>query len=332
MKKPILVCILLIFGLGIVKAQPILSSANNPHAGERYFYRITDTIAQPGYSGSGQVWNFTSVQVTLNTVILNYVTPSQTPHAASYPTANLASYIIGGEYDYYTTSANSFIYNGKGTVNDIATITGTNYVFYNYPFQFGSTITNTVSGSTGAGSITGTVTITGDGTGTLKLPSITYNNVLRVKREENITYSFGPGVDENILTVSYFWYSSQYNAPLMKIVTTTTTGIATGYTKFVGVADFGLGVNELAKPSIGTLKLFPNPASKEASIKLTVQEKSNVTFKIMDLTGKIWKEWNQSEAPGEANIRLDLANLPRGIYLVSALSEGTLRQDRLILE
>ena len=76
MKKPILVCILLIFGLGIVKAQPILSSANNPHAGERYFYRITDTIAQPGYSGSGQVWNFTSsVQVTLNTVILNYVTP-----------------------------------------------------------------------------------------------------------------------------------------------------------------------------------------------------------------------------------------------------------------
>ena len=32
-------------------------------------------------------------------------------------------------------------------------------------------------------------------------------------------------------------------------------------------------------------------------------------FKIMDLTGKIWKEWNQSEAPGEANIRLDLANL-----------------------
>ena len=91
-----------------LSAQPTLGAANNPQAGERYYYRITDTIAQPGYAGTGQVWNFTGVQVTLNTVILNYVLPSQTPHASSYPGSNLASYTIPGEYDYYTTSASSF--------------------------------------------------------------------------------------------------------------------------------------------------------------------------------------------------------------------------------
>ncbi len=332
MKKPILLCILLILGGKFLSAQPTLGAANNPHAGERYFYRITDTIAQPGYAGAGQVWNFTNVQVTLNTVILNYVLPSQTPHAASYPGSNLASYIIPGEYDYYTTTASSFRYNGKGSTNDVALITSSNYVYFDYPFAFGSSITNTVSGSTGAGTISGTVTITGDGTGTLKLPSITYNNVLRVKREENITYSFGPGVDENILTVSYFWYSAQFGGPLMKLVTSTTTGIATGYSKFVGVADFGLGINDPSTPSISSIQIHPNPAQNYANIAISVLQPSEINFKIMDLTGRIWKEWTHSGSPGDAAIRMDVANLPRGIYLVSAFSEGTLRQDRMILE
>ena len=191
---------------------------------------------------------------------------------------------------------------------------------------------NTISGSSNAGTITGTVTITGDGTGTLKLPAITYNNVLRVKREENITYSFGPGVDENILTVSYFWYSSTHAGPLMKIVTSTTSGIATGYSKYVGVADFGLGVDDLAKPAISEISMYPNPASGMTELSYISTQPSEVVFKIMDLTGKVWKEWNHNSFPGETSLQLDVASLPRGIYLLSAYSEGTLRQNRLILQ
>ncbi|HRH67679.1 MAG TPA: T9SS type A sorting domain-containing protein [Bacteroidia bacterium] len=332
MKKPLLLCFFLIFGGKFLSAQPTLSSANNPQAGERYFYRITDTIAQPGDPGAGQTWNFTNVFVSLNTVILNYVLPSATPYAASYPSANLASYIISGDYEYYTTGASSFVYNGKGTVNDQAQITGSSYILFSYPFTFGTNVVNTVSGSTGAGTISGTVTVTGDGHGTLKLPGITYNNVLRVRREENITYSFGPGVDENILTVSYFWYSSQHDGPLMKFVTTTTSGIATGYTKFVGVADFGLGIDGPENPSISSIAVHPNPATSDVQLSFSSNQPSDILFRVMDITGRIWKEWNRFTVPGEVSIRLDVADLPRGIYLVSAYTEGTLRQDRLILE
>lgn len=332
MKKPILLCIILIFGGIILQAQPTLTSVNNPLVGQRYYYRNTDTIAQPGAAGQGQTWNFTNVQVTLNTTIVNYVSPASTPHGASFPGSNLAAYTIPGEYEYFTTNGNGYFFNGRGSSNDIVSITGANYAFFSYPFQFGSSIVNTISGSSNAGTITGTVTITGDGTGTLKLPAITYNNVLRVKREENITYSFGPGVDENILTVSYFWYSSTHAGPLMKIVTSTTSGIATGYSKYVGVADFGLGVDDLAKPAISEISMYPNPASGTTELSYISTQPSEVVFKIMDLTGKVWKEWNHNSFPGETSLQLDVASLPRGIYLLSAYSEGTLRQNRLILQ
>lgn len=332
MKKPILLCIILIFGGILLQAQPTLTSVNNPLVGQRYYYRNTDTIAQPGAAGQGQTWNFTNVQVTLNTTIVNYVSPASTPHGASFPGSNLAAYTIPGEYEYFTTNANGYLFNGKGSSNDIVTITGSNYAFYTYPFQYGSTVVNTISGSSNAGTITGTVTITGDGTGTLKLPAITYNNVLRVKREENITYSFGPGVDENILTVSYFWYSATHAGPLMKLVTSTTSGIATGYTKYVGVADFGLGVDDIFKPSISEISIHPNPASNSTQVSFVSMQPSEVQFKIMDLTGKIWKEWSHNSFPGEASLQLDVASLPRGIYLLSAYSEGTIRQNRLILQ
>lgn len=332
MKKSLVFFVLFTMGISFAYAQPTLSSSNNPIPGQRYYYRVTDTIAQPGPSGSGQTWNFMTVQVTLNTTQINYVTPSATPYGSSFSSANLASYSQPGEYDYYSTSATGWAYKGKGSASDIATITGSNYLLFSYPFQFGTTITNTISGTTGFGTISGTVTVTGDGTGTLRLQTGTYNNVLRVKREENIIFNFGPGVDEYVNTVSYLWYSANYGGPIMKIVTSTTSGIATAYSKTVGVADFVLSVDNPSAANISGLSIFPNPASGAAELRFSVENETELSFRILDLTGRIWKEWSQTSLAGVANIRLDVADLPRGIYIVSAKAEGILREQRLILE
>ena len=333
MKKDILTAlILLFFSVLTTTAQPTLSSNNNPLVGESYYYRVTDTIAQPGPSGSGQTWNYTGVQVTLNTVIVHYVAPSSTPYAGSFPGANLASYVLPGEYNYYTTGTGGFAYKGRGTGSDIASITGSNYLLLSYPLAFGSNYTNSISGTTSVATISGTVNVQGDGTGTLRLPSITYNNVLRVKVTEDIVFSFGPGVDEIVHTESYYWYNATFRGPLMRIITSTTSGISSAYSKSVGVADFGLGVDDLVRPSLGVLRVFPSPATTSANIELEVLKAGNTEFAILDLTGKEVQRWNVDLTPGTYTHRFDVASLPRGIYLLSARGEGMTREQRLILE
>lgn len=333
MKKDIiLIAILLFFSTIASNAQPTLNSNNNPQVGESYYYRVTDTIAQPGLAGSGQTWNFTGVQVTLNTVIVHYVNPASTPYAASFPGANLASYVQPGDYNYYTTSGSGFAYKGRGNGSDIASITGANYLLLSYPLGFGSNITNTISGSTSVATISGTVNILGDGTGTLRLPSITYNNVLRVKVTEDITFSFGPGVDEIVHTESYYWYSANFRGPLMRIIISNTSGITTAYSKSVGVADFGLGVDDLVRPTLGALSVYPSPATTSAKVELEVIKAGTMEFAVLDLTGKEVQRWSEAVTPGTYTRRLDVADLPRGIYLLSARSEGVTREQRLVLE
>lgn len=326
------VLILLFFSVLSAKAQPTLSSANNPVAGESYYYRVTDTIAQPGPGGTGQTWNFTGVQVTLNTVIVHYVTPASTPYAASFPGANLASYVQPGDYNYYTTGSSGFSYKGRGNGSDIASITGSNYLLLSYPLSYGSNITNTISGTTSVATISGTVNIFADGTGTLRLPSITYNNVLRVKVTEDITFSFGPGVDEIVHTESYYWYNSTYRGPLMRLIVSTTSGIASGYSKSVGVADFGLGLEDLARPSLGALSVYPSPATSAAQVELEVLKAGATEFALLDLTGREVQRWNEQLTPGTYKRRLEVADLPRGIYLLTVRGEGMTREQRLILE
>lgn len=333
MKKDIYSLVILLFlSVLAAKGQPTLNSNNNPVAGESYYYRVTDTIAQPGPGGSGQTWNYTGVQVTLNTVIVHYVTPASTPYASSFPQANLASYVLPGDYNYYASSSGGFAYKGRGTGSDIATITGSSYLLLSYPLSFGANITNTISGSTSVGTISGTVNIQGDGTGTLRLPSITYNNVLRVKVTEDITFSFGPGVDELVHTESYYWYNSTFRGPLMRIITSTTSGISSAYSKSVGVADFGLGVDDLVRPSLGALSIFPSPATTAANVELEVLKAGNTEFALLDITGKEVQRWNVDLTPGTYTHRFDVASLPRGIYLLSARGEGMTREQRLILE
>lgn len=333
MKKDLLGAIILLFASILTsQAQPTLTSANNPVAGERYYYRVTDTIAQPGPSGSGVTWNYTGVQVTLNTVIVNYVAPTSTPYASSFPGANLASYVLPGDYNYYTTTGSGLVFNGRGNPGEIDLINGSNYLLLSYPLSFGDNITNNITGSTSVANISGTVNVHADGTGTLRLPSVTLNNVLRVKVTEDITFSFGPGVDEIIHTESYYWYSATYRGPVMRLIVSTTSGIASGYSKSVGVADFGLGLNDPTRPSLGNLKVFPSPASTSAQLELEVLKSGTTDFSLLDLSGKEVQRWSEELAPGTYTRRLDVADLPRGIYLLSVRGDGLSREQRLVLE
>lgn len=333
MKKKLFGVMLLLFTVIFAsKAQPTLTSANNPVAGESYYYRVTDTIAQPGPGGTGVDWNFTGVQVTLNTVILNYVTPASTPYASSFPGANLASYVLPGDYNYYTTTASGLVFNGRANPGETDLISGSNYLLLSYPLSYGDNITNNITGTSSVANITGTVNVHADGTGNLRLPAITFSNVLRVKVTEDITFSFGPGVDQFVHTESYYWYSADYRGPVMRIIISNTSGISSAYSKIVGVADFTLGLTNNARPSLGNLNVSPSPATTSAQVRLEVLESGSMDFTLLDISGKEVQRWSATLAPGTYTRQLDLADLPRGIYLLAVRGEGISREQRIVLE
>ncbi len=75
-----------------------------------------------------------------------------------------------------------------------------------------------------------------------------------------------------------------------------------------------VGVNEFY--GIGVLRIFPNPASKDATLELQTQEKALLTCRLLDVNGREVQRLLWETAPGLNRFNLALDNLPAGIYCV----------------
>ncbi len=65
----------------------------------------------------------------------------------------------------------------------------------------------------------------------------------------------------------------------------------------------------------GQLLMFPNPATDELNLDIQLDERSAVTMRLLDVSGKIVMSKNYGEV-GLVSDRLDVANLANGVYTV----------------
>jgi hypothetical protein len=75
------------------------------------------------------------------------------------------------------------------------------------------------------------------------------------------------------------------------------------------------------------LALLPNPASSEVAVGFSGLLGPVLT--IVDMRGRVVR---QQEVHDPASVRLDIADLPRGIYLVSLTDGRTTKSARLSIE
>lgn len=92
--------------------------------------------------------------------------------------------------------------------------------------------------------------------------------------------------------------------------------------KYIGKADVTVSVEEvLATLNLETPEVFPNPASGLLQAAVSVTQNARITWRLMDLTGKILVEQQQQLAAGKHLLTTDVANHLPGLYIWQ-LSDG----------
>lgn len=322
-------------------AQTLTATNHNPVIGEIIKTTDVSTISViPGGAGTGQTWNFSSVTIgsisTTNTV----VTAASTGSASSYPSAGLA--VSGGTNNsFYSTSSTDYKYWGGnltiGPINLILTYTSS-AVNAVYPMSYNVTNSVNIGGninvSGNLGTFTGNSNIEADGTGTLVLPGRTFNNVIRVKNTQNI--SFNLLVAGTVTQISYEYYEPTLSkSPLFSIASSTLSSIAFGTSTQVAVyvnSDYlQVGINEQTK-EISNLNLFPNPAKSNFNISLTNENAEPVSYEIINAIGQTVRNEKLSASKGESLYSIEATAIESGIYFIKVTVGNAVSVKKLTIQ
>lgn len=314
-------------------AQSTLTAANfNPMVGDGFINHICDTAGiTAGAAGAGLTWDYsalitTSVDTGVATACSATANCVLFP-GSSYAIVSHATTLI----PYYIASSNKLQQDGYYEAADTNAVYSTPIDQFHYPFTYNTTFSAPYAGIVTLGAVsaheTGTITVTCDGYGTLKLPGgITETNVLRVTTSQLFADSanlFGTPLIETFQLVTVSWYMPGYHSPLLSILTTTQVG-GTYTNKIVSYApvQFSTAGTSLISGIEPSLRLFPDPATNELNIQYYAPDNQQVRISLYDLMGKEIATVANTQIQGQQNIQYNTAQLPKGIYLLH-LSSGT---------
>lgn len=285
-------------------AQTTLTRENNAlNMGESVTYKDIQFV-EPGHSGANQVWDFTAIQFTEKNPVTSFL-PSTAETLEGISNSNLS--ISDDGYNYFMNSSENTL-EELGYVNKTKNMT---MVYSNpvlkmkYPFSYGDTYSDEFAGvaffdKTYRIDFTGDYTATADGYGTLLMPNLILENVMRVKSVKK-GIQVNPCGNIKINIVKYSWYAEGYRYPVMVItiventpnnsMTPQITKTASVYTpqiiKTVNTVTETNGTT--VKPSITggvSVSLFPNPFSEKINYTYFLKNDMPVSIMLYDITGR----------------------------------------------
>jgi len=80
------------------------------------------------------------------------------------------------------------------------------------------------------------------------------------------------------------------------------------------------------------VKIYPNPATTQATISLNLVNESSIQLSVSDATGKVISAKNYGKMTGNWDLNLNTNNLNAGIYLIQLEINGAIVTKRLIIE
>jgi hypothetical protein len=347
MKSFILFLFVIMFSGHQVFGQMTVTSGHNPVPGDIQKIVNCDTNVSAGNPGANVTWNFTNLQKRDSSNI-NFVNPSGTPYASSFPASNVASTADNLSYNYLKTSASDLVLLGIGSPTVTAPLTDPQ-ILMQYPFTYLSTFSDNSVAQTTVSGLTvyrkGALTATGDGWGTLNMPFGSFANALRVKI--NITYKDSVailGVISTTVQTTYYWFVPGKKFQVLEVTTTSTTsGGNTTNSKSV--------IYNPSSPPIGIIKIssnvpekfelgqnYPNPFNPSTKIEFSLPPLEGgkggdfVKLVVFDILGREIKVLvNDNLSPGTYEAEWNASNMPSGIYYYSLVSGNFSETKKMML-
>jgi len=90
------------------------------------------------------------------------------------------------------------------------------------------------------------------------------------------------------------------------------------------------GLNDLASST--TFTVFPNPATTSATINISLDNKSEVAVRVLDMTGKEVASKDYGVLASSSIINLNTVGYQSGVYLVEVTVNGQKATKRLIIK
>lgn len=313
----------------------ITHSANNPVAGDSATCRQM-VISTPGASGSGQVWDFSTISTSGKIHPLK-INSSPSENLDGLSENNLSLTDNGYEYILFSES-NGFQEVGYINSEKHLSLTYSDPIErMRFPLQFGDSYSDSFSGTAfynGRSRIdlTGTFRVAADGWGTLVLPNHILYNVVRVKSVRSSLQTNVCGTLTST-TTRYQWYAPGYRYPVLSYTETAqdTTSEKPVVTKAAWLcvdqpynpqtpATLPAGqVTQTADQSV-TVMVYPNPFRDKTTFHYFLRKPLVVTIELFDMTGKkidrMVDRQNQSGGLHEGVIDALELNLNPGIYYV----------------
>jgi hypothetical protein len=293
-------------------AQPVIQYSNTimPPTALTATVFMGNKPSSPGASGTNVTWNFSSLSFTQFATV-SIVSPTATPYASSFSSANVASAITG-------TFGTVYAYNNiQPTFQDqigdgISAAGGATYTpdpkrHLVFPFNYGNSYSDSyqcVSCSPGS------FTVTYDAYGTLMINGKTYYNVARISNLFGFPY--------------YNYYNTNPVFPIFSYDTSPSSGSSSTLVELTG-AGIGMTENFVTEHMV----TFPNPANGELNVRNT--SFMQIEFEIYDLLGKLVKE-KELLKQGEIT-KTDISSYTPGLYFIKYHDEfGNDTYSKLIIE
>lgn len=328
--------LLLLLSLSIPTfSQSTLTYQNNaPVYGDSNDFRGIQWL-EPGAGGAGLSWDFSGIQYSGNDMdnFIPYVPQQSLNGVVAY---NMLMEDNGFEY---------YLQSNPDTLLELACIKG-NMTFINtnplvkmkFPFAYGDSFSDDFNGNAAFTDkpeypISGYVSVLADAYGTLILPGLSLQNVLRVKQEKYFT-EFRSCNSLHSRAESYKWYAPGYRYPVLSInylnyqvdnkpsVTTKTAYLNLNQTSQGSVVAAPPALSKALDKSkdLPPLSLFPNPFQDQLQYAYFLKETTTVSLQLTDMYGKsaqlLFDNQIQSKGLHSADLDLSQYNLSPGVYLL----------------
>ena len=316
------------------KAQPIITKANYPGAGESYTGNIFLFTApfNPGNNGPDQTWDFSSITSGWNTAPFDYVLPSATPYSTTFSSSDVALSAVL-QYNYFKSSATEMQITGS-----VVSTTSTTVIplsdpqkIISFPFTYGNNFKDTARSLTymvSAGNNQRRIIYSkseADAYGSVTVPGgIVYNNVLRLlitsKTIDSTFNSSNAFVKEDIsIDTFYYWLSQDQKPHVFALVKSQQgTNPPTTQAQYFSNPASPTGVLNAYDSHFS---LYPNPFYEELFVEIDeflFKSKPSLYISIINSNGKEIAKYPMQSS----RTRILRKDLSSGLYLYKIISEG----------
>lgn len=303
----------------------------------------------PGPAGADVSWDFSSVQAQGAAYSWKAVEPSTSPYADSFPSATLAYEVLEDTsswvYYYTHTSAALNLLGGIGAI-------GANDTFvYNFSqntqmemrmsLSYGDQHLDTARGYARV-SVMGNLFIVdrtiyrslrADGYGSLQTPAGSYQNVLRVRIEEEVVDRLFNQVVARQANHRYFWLSPDHKYELMhmdSLVTLGPTGTVSSSSTYNYYQTNPISTSIEVAREADAFSIYPNPAKKYITLRPAGTRLEALGYRLCDAFGKL--QLTGKIPPNKEEITLDIAGLRPGYYFLSLQGKTYSATRKLIIQ